>query len=280
MNQKTIGVLSIVLLLMLAVACGAKEEKINPIQKIEDKVEKEVQSKEVKAKAPQENKKEEQKGFGSIEKFTTRFGEMTEYMNQGAEKIDDMTFMGDSMALLLAGGGVLDAQLDYALHMGKEEWQDEKKEMPNGAGEYESGLEKKGDIYHYFHKNHWTETGHVDRLLLDYDKKNQWVIIEKGSDDPQKNAIKVQFYLTEKGDLYLSLGQSVPRMESHEMLIAYYDGKHMNFARITNLKGTEVSLPVDLTLNKPSSWAEFIGDKTYGSLFLYDSETVKYEHLK
>lgn len=270
MKRKNWGLgILIALVLLGTTACGqeTKEVEAKGQETIEQKKEnKEATNSEIK----------EIEGFGSITRFSDLTNEMSEYINEGSEQIDDLAFLGDSMAFMLPTMGIIDAELDYAMHGTIDSWKDEKSEMPNGAGEYESSLEKQGEVYQYTHKNHWKERNETDTLSVRYDPQKRLIDIQSGSDGETGDTVKTQFYIDEKGVLYMTHSKYSRTNEWAEQLVVYYDKETVQFSRKTKIQEDTAILPFDMTAQIPSSFEELAETMEDGSQFIYDGNTASY----
>lgn len=275
MKRKNWGLGILIALVFLGtIACGQEAKEVET-KEVEAKGQETIEQKKENKEATNSEIKEIE-GFGSISRFSDLTNEMSEYINEGSEQIDDLAFLGDSMAFMLPTMGIIDAELDYAMHGTVDSWKDERSEMPSGAGEYESSLEKQGEIYQFIHKNHWKERNETDTLSVRYNPKERIVDVQKDSDGEAGDAVKTQFYIDEKGALYMTHGKYSGTNKWAEKLVVYYDKKTVQFSRKTRIQEDTVILPFDMTAQIPSSFEELAENMEEGSQFIYDGDTASY----
>jgi len=72
------------------------------------------------------------------------------------------------MFIGMIGMKLTNVELDYAMHMMKDSWEDLNEEMANNDGTSDSRLSKDGDIYVYDYANKWN-AGYTDEIRMIFD---------------------------------------------------------------------------------------------------------------
>ncbi|MDF1616873.1 hypothetical protein [Petrocella sp. FN5] len=215
--------------------------------------------------------------FASIVQLSNKFEDFYNVLEEAGEDIDDFAFLGDMMTFSTLQMINADIELEQALHLMADSWEDAKKDMPNGAGQYDSALVKEGDQYHYSYNAYWN-SGKVSKTMLTYDPKEKTIDYSRVSDDESDTNRYMQQFIDKDGKFYVTYSEkNLANNEGGEIII-FFDGTQASYARNVKIEGYDVTSRLDIILDKPNTWEALVKDKIYTTMFIFDGTQVNYQN--
>jgi len=276
-----IGLMS--LTIMILVGCGNKKENEAVeglevlLENTDSLLDTSVVDDAVEAVAEIENTVVKEDNFESIVQFSSKFEDFYNMAEEAGDDIEDFAFLGDMMMVSTLQMINSDAELDQALHLMADSWEDVKKDMPNGAGQYDSILTKEGDQYHYTYHAYWNN-GKVTKTTLIYDPKEKTFDYSRESDDEADTNRYMQQYIDEKGNFYVAYSEKNRSNGEGEEMIIFYDGSQAFYARNVKVANYDVENRMNIISDKPNAWETLVKDKTYSTLFIFDGTQMNYQN--
>jgi hypothetical protein len=219
----------------------------------------------------------EEENFASIQQFSNKLEDFYNTTEEAGADIDDFAFLGDMMTFSTLQMINIDVELEQALHLMADSWEDDKKDMPSGAGQYDSALVKEGNQYHYSYNAYW-KSGKVSKTMLTYDTKEKTIDYSRESDDESDTNRYMQQLIDKDGNFYLVYSEkNLGNREGGEIII-FYDGTQAFYARNVKIENYDVQSRIDIILDKPNSWETLVKEREYSTLFIFDGTQVNYQN--
>jgi len=219
----------------------------------------------------------EEDNFASIEQFSNKLEDFYDAVEEAGDDIDNFAFLGDMMTFSTLQMINVDVELEQALHLMADSWEDAKKDMPSGAGQYDSTLVKEGDQYHYRYNAYWN-SGKVSKSVLTYDPKEKTIDYSRVSDDESDTNRYMQQFIDKDGKFYVTYSEkNLGNGEGGEIII-FYDSNQASYARNVKIIDYDATGRTDIILDKPNTWEALIKDKAYSTLFIFDGSQVNYQN--
>ncbi|PKM56379.1 MAG: hypothetical protein CVV00_00350 [Firmicutes bacterium HGW-Firmicutes-5] len=271
------------LTIIIFVGCGnQKERKAEEglevlLENTESLLDAAVVEDTIEALAEIENAVAEKDDFESIVQFSDKFEAFYNTVEEAGEDIEDFAFLGDMMMVSTLQMINSDAELDQALHLMADAWEDVKMDMPNGAGQYDSILTKEGDQYHYTYHAYWN-TGKVTKTTLIYNPKEKTFDYSRESDDEADTNRYMQQYIDENGNFYVAYSEKNRSNGEGEEMIIFYDGTQAFYGRNVKVANYDDANRINIISDRPNAWETLAKDKTYSTLFIFDGTQVDYKN--
>lgn len=216
------------------------------------------------------------KDFSSYEVVTAYFSDTYDYLDEVTASSDDMALLGDSMFISMLGMTLTNVELDYAMHMMADTWEEIDGEMANGGGVYDSSLSKDGELYIYSYANKWN-AGHTDEIHMSYNPLTRMVDYYGDNNNPNNpNDRHIQLMIDEEERFFMTVAEFSGNNGQTTLMVIYCDGTEVCYGRSDVAGDTRTELSMDLLEVQPTSWDELSSFGEFETILTYDGSELQY----
>ena len=218
------------------------------------------------------------KDFSSFEAVTAYFGDMYDYFDDATEDADDMAILGDGIFIGMTGLKLSSVEMDYAMHMTEDSWEDLDDEMPNGRGSSDSILSREGDLYVYDYTNKWDD-GYTDEILMHYDPALRTVDYYGDNNNPNNPSDRhIQILIDDQERLFVTIADFSANNGETDLMAIYCDGQALNYGRVKVKGDVRQEMSMDLLETAPTGWEELSTFGIFDTILTYDGSELLYTH--
>lgn len=216
--------------------------------------------------------------FSDFERLTSYMEDTTDYFDELTEDEEDMALLGDSMFISMMGMKFANIELDYAMHMMADTWEEKDQVMANGGGLSDSLLVKDGEIYRYETSNKW-EAGYTDTIQMTFDPGLMTMDYYADRNNPNNPSDDhIQVMVDGQEHFYMTVSQFSDNIGETSLMVLYCDGQDLCYGRSQVAGEARVDLSADLLEVKPGDWATLADFGTFETLFVYQGGELTYSH--